>query len=517
MVQKAFPLIRTTRTIRTLVHRYERYEYESIIIPQSAILIPQSSFRNPQSAMPYTLEPYKFPSTRYTCPSCGAKRQFARYINIETGEYLADNVGRCNREQNCSYHYTPKQYFLDHPEQSSTKSQPLYTNPTLSHCQINKLSHSFSNSQILKSSHPQIPTLSHSHISTLSHSLIPDSLFQKSLSNYKHNHFITFLKSIFDPTTVPHLINTYLLGTSKHWPGSTVFWQIDTHGSIRTGKVMLYDPAKGLRVKQPYSHITWAHSVLKLSDYNLRQCFFGEHLLRLHPTLPVSIVESEKTALIASVYFPQFIWLATGGKHGCKWTTPQVFNILKGRRITLWPDIQACDDWKLKANELSKSGLHISVSTLLEQLATPSERNSGLDLADYLIRFKPGQFTEFPKETSTIHSKVVIAKAMPEAISSLYHQFLLEQHPLSFLQREGAGGEFWPLDALQSFFSSTQLPHPPIRLNPSTIIHNLPKFISSHLSVLHTYNGNKVFLPYLQRLQMLQLIINENRINTLIA
>ena len=252
-------------------------------------------------------------------------------------------------------------------------------------------------------------------------------------------------------------------------------------------------------------------------DYNLQQCFFGEHLLKIHPSLPVSIVESEKTALIASVYFPQFIWLATGGKHGCKWTTPLVFNILKGRRITLWPDIQACDEWKLKANELSKSGLHVSVSTLLEQLATPSERNSGLDLADYLIRFKPGQFTEFPKETSTIHSKVVIAKAMPEAIPSLYHQFLLEQHPLSFLQREGAGGEFWPLDALQSFFSSTPLPPPPIRLNPSTVILNLPKFISGHLSVLHTYNGNKVFLPYLQRLQMLQLIINENRINTLNA
>lgn len=438
--------------------------------------------------MLYTLEPYKSPSTRHTCPSCGATRQFARYINTETREYLAYNVGRCNREQNCSYHYTPKQYFLDHPEKSSNNTLTKYPSPTLSHC----------------------------HISTSSHSLIPESIFQNSLSNYTHNHLLTFLKSIFDPTTVPHLINTYLLGTSKHWPGSTVFWQIDTHGSIRTGKVMLYDPAKGLRVKQPYSHITWAHSVLKLSDYNLRQCFFGEHLLRLHPTLPVSIVESEKTALIASVYFPQFIWLATGGKHGCKWTTPQVFNILKGRRITLWPDIQACDDWKLKANELSKSGLHISVSTLLEQLATPSERNSGLDLADYLIRFKPGQFTEFPKESSTIHSKVVIAKAMPEAISSLYHQFLLESHPSPFLG-EGPGMRSWPLAELESFFSSTQLPHPPIRLNQSTLILNLPKFISGHLSVLHTYNGNKVFLPYLQRLQMLQLIINENRINTLIA
>ena len=433
--------------------------------------------------MLYTLEPYKFPSTRYTCPSCGAKRQFARYINIETGEYLADNVGRCNREQNCSYHYTPKQYFLDHPEQSSTKSQPLYTNPTLSH----------------------------SHISTLSHSLIPDSLFQKSLSNYKHNHFITFLKSIFDPTTVPHLINTYLLGTSKHWPGSTVFWQIDTHGSIRTGKVMLYDPAKGLRVKQPYSHITWAHSVLKLSDYNLRQCFFGEHLLRLHPTLPVSIVESEKTALIASVYFPQFIWLATGGKNGCKWTSAQVFNVLKSRHTTLWPDIKAYDDWQSKAHELQKSGLQVSISNLLEQVATDSEREAGLDIADYLIRFKPDQFNDIPpiakvditlplQMTLPPHSILPPVNIVSHASVSVDTDWFATTSPIVE----------WELDSLESFFSSVVLPQPPFRLNQCTVIHDLPKFISGHMAILRTYEGYQIFLPYLQRLKHFQEILKSS-------
>jgi hypothetical protein len=429
--------------------------------------------------MPYTLEPYKSPSTRHTCPSCGAKRQFARYINTESGEYLADNVGRCNREQNCTYHYTPKQYFLDHPEKSSSNAQNKYPSPTLSHC----------------------------HISTLSHSLIPPSTFQSSLSNYKSNHFITFLKSIFDPSTVIHLINTYFIGTSKNWLGSSVFWQIDTQGNIRDGKIMLYDPATGRRVKQPYSHITWAHSALKLKEYNLQQCFFGEHLLNLHPTFPVSIVESEKTAIIASVYFPQFIWLATGGKHGCKWSSPQVSTVLKGRHITLWPDIKAYDDWKLKAGELSKSGLQVSISNLFEQVATESEREAGLDIADFLIRFNPNQFLDILQNTEL---PIVLSQPTPtpqHSILPLYQPTPIESHPSPFLGEGQGMRSQWPIEELESFFSSTPLPDPPIRLNQYTVINNLPKFISGHLTILRTYNGNKVFLPYLKRLQFLQQII----------
>ncbi len=472
--------------------------------------------------MPYTLEPYKYPSSRHTCPSCGAKRQFARYINTESHEYLADHVGRCNREQNCSYHYTPKQYFLDHPENDIFCQAERSRSP---------VTISVVKAQIPKSSNPQINPLSHCQIATLSHSLIPDSTFQNSLSNYKHNHLITFLKSIFDDSTVTHLINNYLIGTSKNWPGSTVFWQIDTHGNIRDGKIMLYDPATGHRVKQPYNHITWAHSALKLKDYNLQQCFFGEHLLKLHPKLPVSIVESEKTAIIASVYFPQFIWLATGGKHGCKWTTPQVFNVLKTRHITLWPDIKAYDDWKLKAGELSKSGLQVTISDLLEQVATAPEREAGLDIADYLVRFKPEKLTVFPGETSPIYpehliakagvceaqpkqprhceearrSNLVIARRHDEAISSLYQQFISESHPSPFLG-EGTGVR-WPLDELESFFFSTSLPPTPFRLNQCTLILDLPKFISCHLSILNRNNGNPVFLPYLHRVQLVQQFI----------
>lgn len=69
---------------------------------------------------------------------------------------------------------------------------------------------------------------------------------------------------------------------------------------------MLYDSETGKRVKHPYNHITWAHSLLKQKDFNLKQYFFGEHLLLKSIDKPIAVVESEKAALIASFYMPQF-------------------------------------------------------------------------------------------------------------------------------------------------------------------------------------------------------------------
>ena len=63
----------------------------------------------------YSLQRYTGPASRYTCPNCGAKHSFTRYVDAK-GEFLHETVGRCDHESSCNYHYTPREYFRDHPE-----------------------------------------------------------------------------------------------------------------------------------------------------------------------------------------------------------------------------------------------------------------------------------------------------------------------------------------------------------------------------------------------------------------
>jgi hypothetical protein len=209
-----------------------------------------------------------------------------------------------------------------------------------------------------------------------------------SFCNYHNNNFVTYLINRFGLDVANKLVGMYRIGTSSHWHGATIFWQLDTHGYVRTGKIMLYDKQTGKRVKQPFNHITWAHTqILKemenAPDFQLRQCLFGEHLLITSPYKPVAIVESEKTAIIASALMPAFIWLASGSLEGLNIEKCKVF---QSRRVVLFPDVNAFQKWKKKAMELRRAmpGTTIVVSDELERMATDHDRKKGSDLGDAL-------------------------------------------------------------------------------------------------------------------------------------
>lgn len=236
----------------------------------------------------FILEPYKGIATRHTCPECHKKRSFARYIDTEGKIEFPPYVGRCNHEQSCGYHFTPKDFFEKNPEKNETFTK----DDTISY---------------KKREMPKpLPT-----------SYIDENIMRSSLKCYEANNLFLFLSSQFGETATLSLMEKYHVGTSKHWTGATVFWQVDNQGKVRTGKVMLYYPETGKRVKEPYNHISWVHSLIPHKDFHLCQCFFGEHLINVAKTKPIALVESEKTALIASYYLPQFIWIASGGKNGC--------------------------------------------------------------------------------------------------------------------------------------------------------------------------------------------------------
>jgi uncharacterized protein DUF6371 len=207
---------------------------------------------------------------------------------------------------------------------------------------------------------------------------------------YQRNNLVQYLINRFGPDKADELVGRYRIGTSRHWPGATVFWQLDTLGQVRTGKVMLYDRETGKRVKKPFNHITWAHALLdkhkfeiEHSKFEIRQCLFGEHLLKEFPGKPVAIVESEKTAIIASAHNSSFIWLAAGSISNL---SPKMCAVLKGRNVTLYPDLGAYDKWQDKAAllRIKIPRTVFNVSDILERNASDADRRQGLDISDFL-------------------------------------------------------------------------------------------------------------------------------------
>lgn len=171
--------------------------------------------------------------------------------------------------------------------------------------------------------------------------------------------------------------NNYLVcGLESNW---NIFWYVDFHKNIRSGKYMKYT-VSGRRDKE--STTSWEHKKRdffgdKYPDFIFSQCFFGEHLLAEDIRKPVAIVESEKTALVASFYIDKYIWLACGSKNGL---TRSKCAVLENRSVTLFPDLGAYAEWSEKAKEFK-----FNISDNLEKVATQQQRDNGYDLADFLL------------------------------------------------------------------------------------------------------------------------------------
>lgn len=419
----------------------------------------------------YTLEPYEGMNTRYRCPICQKMdKSFSRYIDMETREHIHPTAGRCNHENSCGYHYTPKQYFSDNNISFDTPQPKAYK---------------------LKPNTTQPKPVSYIPIEVLKGSLNP--------TVFETNHFVKFLIGLFGLEVVNELIGSYFIATSKHWEGATVFWQIDANGKVRTGKIMLYNPVTGKRVKEPFNYIHWVHKALKQPEFGLKQCLFGEHLL-IDKIKPVAIVESEKTAIIASIYLPKFIWLAVGSLTNLN---AEKCNILKGRTVTLFPDLNGFDKWNMKANELSHLA-NFTVSDLLERKATEAEKEQGLDLADFLIKFDFKAFTSLSPE----------AKETPQAVQQSVEVKAFEkiEPAFDFSKSEQPKPENWiqVITELENYFKRIELPTHPLNLNQCSTITNIQLFIESHFAAVKANNGKQTFFPYLDRLQELKQVLTSN-------
>lgn len=281
----------------------------------------------------YTLDPS---SKKFPCPACG-KVTLVRFIKTGTAELLNEEFGRCDRETNCGYFRNP------------TDNKPIVN--------INDVA-----------SPPSLPNYH-------SWSELDNMWFNGS------NNFITYLKGIFDDMTIDNLQTMYYIGScSKKWNNATIFWQVDTEGNVKAGKMMLYNKVTGSRVKSPYPHISWMHKVNEYMHFNLSQCLFGLHLLNYRvidgeETHEVRIVESEKTAILMTGLMPEYIWMATGSKSNFK---ESMLRPLKNYKVVAYPDKSEYGKWNTVADQLNDNGFNIKVSKLLENM----NLELGADLID---------------------------------------------------------------------------------------------------------------------------------------
>ncbi len=298
----------------------------------------------------FSLQKYNGSQTRFICPNCGRK-EFVRYIDNESGEYLDDYVGRCNRIEQCGYHLSPRQYF----ESKGEKVQY------------------FSSDRI-----PNKPRDT---------SFVYENLLLESLhSDIQSSNLYSFFTKYFEEGKVERTFRKYLVGVSNKWQNATIFWQVDQEMKVRAGKIMQYNPETGRRDKKKFF---WIKN--QTENTEMRQSFFGLHLINYFKNCKIGIVESEKTAMLCDLFFDEkIIWLATGGLEGIN---ERKLKDLKDRELILFPDLSnqksnnsAYAKWKTKAEILGKKlKMNIKINNYLEKFSSDFDKEKQLDLGDFII------------------------------------------------------------------------------------------------------------------------------------
>ena len=203
----------------------------------------------------------------------------------------------------------------------------------------------------------------------------------------------------------------YCVGHGKN--GHTIFWQMDEHGDLRTGKMMKYYPEGhqkfGHLDKESSWNFDWIHSTLSrhwdaekhemtdeppypyphLYDPDKQEpclTFFGMHLLNKYPNATVNIVESEKTAVLMAIAYGNHatqVWMACGGLEMLSRERMKPI-IDQGRKVVLYPDRDGIAKWKAKAKQIGYDQIHVDTDPVLKWWREGDGDNA--DIADVVVR-----------------------------------------------------------------------------------------------------------------------------------
>jgi hypothetical protein len=469
----------------------------------------------------------------HTCPGCGVPKKFSRYTDLESGELLPEQYGKCNRVEKCGYHLNP------------------YRDGYL-----RKVNYS---SGVSGSPKPGIKTRSSGTY------FIPNDVLKNTLHCYDHNLFIQNLKHKvpypFLPEDVDHVCRLYLLGSipTGYMRGATTFPFIDEKAMVRFIQVKLFDSLNHTIRTDSLASMLERQYLSKdenmpswpaqrpatpkwLQEYSLNDlkvsCLFGAHLLPLFPENRIALVEAPKTAIYGTLYFglpkgsDDLLWLAVYSRDTLNVAKCQV---LKGRKVYLFPDLSkdgsTYQKWQRQAEEIQRTvpGLRIVVSDLLEKIANRESRNKGEDLADLLSQCdwrpfrKPEGSHELPIEEMTeseFKTSINLPSIPKEVAEFISLRYTVDSEPIENQDWSHAeSGQFkmlgyipgaWDADLLELeyYFShlmeASAFPATPLKIGNHPPIHNLLGYIRMNLETAKAQSGNPTFKPYLDRLLQLR-------------
>ncbi len=225
----------------------------------------------------YKFKPYAT-NSKVDCPHCGGRKTFTIYIDTEkNNEELSTEFGRCDRENSCGYVRAPGQGQFTKGESGNVEIIPQQ--------------------------------------------YVDKYIVESTLTWYKKNPFTKCLVEKFGAKAEEALLR-YFVGTTKSL--GTIFWTIDNYGVAHSGKVIHYVGVDSESKLAPYREKEKFPYYPFKTENGYYPCFFGQHLVKKDST--VWIVESEKTAILCSITWPEHTWIASGGSNGA---TNKKIEILK--------------------------------------------------------------------------------------------------------------------------------------------------------------------------------------------
>lgn len=277
-----------------------------------------------------------------TCPKCEKTRVFVYYKNLDKDL----NFGRCDRQNHCGYHNKPNHELLKDqnidfdsylPKQEMIKATAYPNDKDLSVLKdLSSVFHDFCRSQL---------KITNEHLQKWNVGTC-DNKYKNTVFGYKSKKQFLNLK--------------------------TIAYQLTQDGK----------DCKRNKKSNPY--------YMKAEQgVGYKRCLYGEHLLSNNV---VCLVESEKTAVIASFIYPQFDFLATGGSSGIK-----LEQMEKIKRKTV--NYLADNDLAGKENSTIK---HLKTLAIDFKIIEFPDAKTGEDLADMIIRNeRPEIEPNMPQEPET--------------------------------------------------------------------------------------------------------------------